>query len=269
VNSTAPTSKRRRLWRWTWRLGLTATVLLIILVGLAWHQRVPLANALLRRFLGDMQVEVVSLDWQDGALHVREVSTLHLPSSKHISSVGHVEWRPNWSQLSEGNLGGLKVEEAVVDVPLTWLLPSPPQTSGQSPAATESSSFRWRLDLVDLTPTKFIVRDENWQPMGSVIITQKVQALEVGGSKSPSFKTVITDLQQAEWRGQPVFNKIHFETEMRANEIDIKTASLKGGNLDLAWLQDLSPALAQNYPPCVLACSLIGPGATSDCPAPA
>ena len=249
MNSAAPISKRRRFWRWTWRLGLTSLILLSILIGWAWHQRVPLANALLRRLLGDMQVKVVSLDWQDGALHLREISTLHLPSSKHISSVGHLEWRPRWSQLHEGNLGGLKVAEAVVDVPLAWLLPSPPQPGSTPSAATQPTSFRWRLDLVDLTPTKFIVRDENWQPLASVIITQKVQALEVGGSKSPSFKTVITDLQQAEWRGQPVFSSLHFETAMRGNEIELKTASLCGGHFDLAWLQQLSPALRAQLPP--------------------
>lgn len=247
MNSAAPISKLRRLWRWSWRLGLTGVVLLTILVGWAWHQRVPLVNALLRRSLGDMQVEIVSLDWQDGALHVQEVSTLHLPSSKHISSVGHLEWRPRWGQLYQGNLGGLKVKDAVVDVPLAWLQPSPSQPT--SPAATESASFRWRLDLVDFTPTKFILRDDNWQPLGSVIITQKVQALEVGGSKSPSFKTIITDLQQAEWRGQPVFSSLHFETEMRGNEIEVKIASLQGGHFDLAWLQELSPALRAKLPP--------------------
>ncbi len=246
MNSTAPTSKLRRLWRWTWRLGLTALVLLTLLIGLAWHQRVPLANELLHRFLGDMQVEVVSLDWKDGALHVREVSTLHLPSSKHISSVGHLEWRPRWDQLSQGNFGGLKVDEAEVNVPLSWLIPSPPQPG--SPA-TEGSSFRWRLDLIDLTPTKFVVRDDNWQPLASVIITQKVQDLEVGGSKSPSFKTVITDLQQAEWHGQPVFSTLHVETEMRGTEITIKKASLHGGQFDLARLQDFSPALKDKLPP--------------------
>ena len=237
MNSAAPISKLRRFWRWSWRLGLTGLIVLTILLTWAWHQRVPLANALLSRFLGDMQVEVVSLDWQDGALHVREVSSLHLPSSKHISSVGHLEWRPRWGQLYRGNLGGLKVQDAVVDVPLAWLLPSTSQPA--SPAATESASFRWRLDLVDLAPTKFIVRDDNWQPLGSVIITQKVQALEVGGSKSPSFKTVITDLQQAEWHGQPVFSRLHFETDMLGNDIEVKKASLHHGHFDLAWLQQL------------------------------
>jgi hypothetical protein len=247
VNSTAPISKRRRLWRWTWRLGLTAIILLSILLGWAWHQRVPLTNALLRRFSGDMQVEVVSLDWQDGALHVREVRTLHLPSSKHISTVGHLEWRPRWGQLYQGHLGGLKVEDAVVDVPLAWLLPSPPQPT--SPASTKSSSFRWHLDLIDLHPTKFILRDDNWQPLGSVIITQKVQDLTVGGSNFPSFKTIITDLQQAVWRDQPIFSSLHFETEMRGTEIDIKKASLQAGHFDLAWLQELSPALRAKLPP--------------------
>ena len=245
MKSAVPTSTLRHCWRWTCRLGLTGIVLLTILGWWAWQQRVPLANALLRRFLGDMQVEIVSLEWADGALHVGEVSTLHLPSSKRISRVGHVEWRPRWSQLHTGNLGGLKLEEAVVDVPLAWLMPSAPQPS--SPDA--GSSFRWRMDLIDLLPTKFVVRNADWQPVCSVIMTQKVHALELGGSKSPSFKMVITDLQQAEWHGQPVFSSLHIESEMREDDIELKQASLQGGSLDLAWLQELTPALSAKLPP--------------------
>ncbi len=239
-------SKRRRLWRWSWRLGLTGSILLAVLLFWAWQQRVALANALMRRYLGDMQVEIVSLEWDDGALHVGEVSTLHLPSSKRISSVGHVEWHPHWSEMHLGNLGGLKVEEAVVDIPLAWLMPSAPQPN--TPAAA-GSSFRWSMDLIDLTPTKFVVRDENWQPLCSVIVTQKVHSLQVGGSKSPSFKTVITDLQQAEWRGRPVFGSLHLESEMRGDDFELKKASLHGGTIDLAWLQELSPALRSKLPP--------------------
>jgi hypothetical protein len=248
VNSAAPTSKRRRLWRWTWRLGFMGLVLVTVLVGLAWQQRVPLANALLRRYGGEMQVEIVSLEWEDGALHAREVSTLHLPSSQRISSVGHLEWRPNWSQLSQGNLGGLKVEEAVVDVPLAWLLPSAPQP-GSPAAESSSSSFRWSLDLIDLAPTKFVIRDADWQPVCSVMVTQKVHALEVGGSKSPSFQRVFTELRQAEWHGKPVFSRVHFETVMREDDIELKKASLQGGNFDLAWLTQFSPALSAKLPP--------------------
>ncbi len=232
-------SKRRRLWRWTWRLTLAATLLLAALLYWAWQQRVSLSNRLLKRFLGDMQVEIVSLEWENGALHVGEVSTLHLPSSKLISSVGHLEWRPRWDQMHLGNLGGLKVEGATVDVPLAWLMPSPSQPG--APAA--GSSFRWRLDLIDLAPTKFVVRDENWEPVCSIIVTQKVKILEIGGSKSPSFETVITDLQQAEWHGQPVFSSLHLETEMRGEDITVKKASLHGGKLDLAWLRDFSAKL--------------------------
>ena len=246
MKSAAPTSKLRRCWRWTWRLSLFGVILLSALLCLAWQERVPLANALLRRYLGDMQVEIVSLDWEDGALHVREMSTLHLPSSKRVSTVGHVEWRPHWSELHLGNLGGLKLEEAVVDVPLAWLMPAAPQPG--SPAAA-GSSFRWSMDLIDLLPTKFVLRDENWQPICSVIMTQKVHSLAVGGTKSPSFKTVITDLQQAEWRGQPVFSSVHLETEMRGDDITLKKASLKDGSFDLAWLQELSPALHAKLPP--------------------
>ena len=246
MKSAAPTSKLRRCWRWTWRLSLFGLLLLSALLCLAWQQRVPLANALLRRYLGDMQVEIVSLEWQDRGLHVAEVSTLHLPSSKRISTVGHVVWRPYWKELHLGNLGHLKVEEATVDIPIAWLMPAAPQP--EAPAAA-ASSFRWSMDLIDLLPTKFVVRDENWQPLCSVTMTQKVRALAVGGSKSPSFKNVITDLQQAEWRGQPVFSSLHLETEMHGDDIALKKATLHGGHFDLAWLQELSPALHAKLPP--------------------
>ncbi len=244
--SPAPISKRRRLWRWTWRLGLLSIFLLAALLYWAWQQRVPLVNTVLRRFSGDMQIEIVSLEWHDGALHVGEVSTLHLPSSQRISSVGHVEWRPNWSQLSKGNLGDLKVADAVVDIPLSWLLPSPPQPD--TPTA-EPSSFRWHLDLIDLAPTKFVVRDADWQPISSVIVTQKVQAFEIGGIKSPSFQTIITDLQQAEWHGKPVFKNVHLESVMHGDDIELKKISLQGGNFDLDWLKEFSPALHGKLPP--------------------
>ena len=247
MKNPAPTSKRRRLWRWTWRLGLTSFLLAAVLLYWAWQQRVPLANAILRRFGGDMQVEIVSLEWSDGALHIGEVSTLHLPSSKRVSSVGHVEWRPNWGQLYEGNLGGLKVEEAVVNIPLAWLMPAAPQPDG-SPAA-EPSSFRWRLDLIDLAPTKFVVRDADWQPVFSVTVSQKVQALEIGGSKSPSFHTVITDLRHAEWHGQPVFKSLHLESLMSGPDLQLKKFSLQGGSFDLDWIRQLSPALSAKLPP--------------------
>lgn len=250
--SPTPISKRRRLWRWTWRLGLTGTLLLTILIAWAWHQRVPLANTLLRRLSGDMEVKIVSLDWQDGALRIGEVSTLHLPSSQRVSTVGQMEWRPNWSQLSQGNFGGLKVSDAVVDIPLSWLLPSPPQPEVQpgTPAAkSSSSSFRWRLDLIDLAPTKFVLRDDTWQPVGCVTITQKVQALEVGGTKSPSFQTVTTHLQQAEWHGSPLFKNMHLESVMHGDDIEVKKISLQDGALDLDWIKELSPALYAKLPP--------------------
>ena len=246
MNPAAPTSKLRRCWRWIWRLSLFGIVLLSVLLYVAWQQRVPLANALMRRFLGEMQVEIVSLEWQDRALHIAEVSTLHLPSSRRISTVGHLVWRPHWKELHLGNLGGLKLEETTVDIPLAWLIPSSAHPEGKSSAG---SSFRWRMDLIDLLPTKLVVRDENWQPLCSIIMSQKVRALAVGGNKSPSFKTIITDLRQAEWRGQPVFSSLHLESEMRGEDIEVKKASLQGGHLDLAWLQQINPALHAKLPP--------------------
>ena len=214
----------------------------------AWQERVLLVNAVLLRLGGDVRVQIVKLDWENGALHVREVSTLHTPSAQRVATVDHLEWRPRWSQLRSGNLGGLKAEGATVDVPLVWLMPSArsiPSNKGTAAGA----SRRWRLELVDLAPTKFVVRDAGWKPVFSVIVTQKVEALEVGGSKSPSFQTVVTDLQQAEWHGKLVFDRVHLESVMREDTIEVKQLSLHGGNVDLDWLREFSPALSAQLPP--------------------
>jgi hypothetical protein len=245
VNPAAPTRKRRRWWRWLWRLGLTGVVLATALGWWAWRERVLLVNAALRRFGGDVQVQVATLEWKDGALHVGKVTSSHSSGAQNIASVDHLEWRPHWSQLSSGNLGGFKMEGATVDVPLSWFDPSPPQTAG----APAKASRRWRLDLVDLAPTKFVLRDAAWQPVFSVTVTQKVEALEIGGVKRPSFQTIVTDLQKAEWHGKPVFDSVHFESVMRGDKLEVKKASLHGGRVDLAWLQEFSPALSAKLPP--------------------
>lgn len=238
-------SKLRRWWRWLWRLGLIGLVMAVALGYWAWQERVLLVNAALLRMGGDVRVQITALEWKDGALHVREVSTLHVPSAQRIANVGNVEWRPRWSELRLGNLGGLKVEGATVDVPLSWFEPS---TSKPGDAAA-GSSRRWHLDLVDLASTKFVLRDAAWQPVFSVMVTQKVAALEIGGTKSPSFQTVVTDLQHAEWHGKPVFSGVQLETVMRGDNIEVKKISLHGGNVDLDWIKEFSPALSAKLPP--------------------
>lgn len=204
-----------------------------------------LVNALLRRLGGEMRVEIVALDWENGALHVREVSTLHVPSARRIASVNHLEWRPRWSELRAWNLGGVKAEGATVDVPQAWLLPSAAPAGDSAPG----SSPRWRLELVDLAPTKFVVRDADWKPVFSVIVAQKLEALEIGGSRSLSFQSVVTDLSEAEWHGKPVLSRLHLESVMHEDSIEMRKISLRGGQVDLAWLKEASPALSEKLPP--------------------
>jgi hypothetical protein len=247
VNQTAKPLKRRRWWRWLFYLTVTGLAAMTVFAYWAWKERVMLVNAALLRLGGDVQVQITSLEWEDGALHMREVSTLHVPLAQSVGGVGHVEWRPSWSQLRTGNLGGFKVEGATVDVPLSWFKPSTSQPG--TAAAAAGTSRRWRLEFVDLTEAKVVVRDAAWKPLFSVIVTQKVEALEVGGPNSPSFQTIVTDLRQAEWGGKPVFNDAHLEMVMREDRLDIHKASLHGGNVDLAWLKEISPALAARLPP--------------------
>ncbi|MCB1277145.1 hypothetical protein [Prosthecobacter sp.] len=245
MKTAVPTSKLRRWWRWMWRLGLIGVILATALGWWAWRERVLLVNAALRRFGGDVQVKIATLEWKDGALHVGKVTSSHASGAQNIASADHLEWRPQWSHLSSGNLGGFKVNGATVDVPLSWFEPSAPQPAG-APAA---ASRRWHLDLVDLAPTKFVLRDAAWQPVFSVMVTQKVEALEIGGIQSPSFQTIVTDLQHAEWHGKPVFDSVHLESVMLGDKLEIKQVSLSGGRIDLAWLKEFSPALSAKLPP--------------------
>jgi hypothetical protein len=249
VNQNAQPLKRRRWWRWLFYLTVTGLVALSAFAYWAWKERVMLVNAALLRLGGDVRVQITSLEWEDGALHMREVSTLHVPLAQSVGGVGHVEWRPSWSQLRTGNLGGFKVEGATVDVPLSWFEPATSQPG--TAAAAAGTSRRWRLEFVDLTEAKLVVRDAAWKPLFSVIVTQKVEALEVGGPNSPSIQTIVTDLRQAEWGGKPVFNDAHLEMVMREDHLDINKASLHGGNVDLAWLKEISPALAAQLPPLI------------------
>ena len=245
VKPDAPSPKRRRWWRWLFDLTVIALVLAAGFGFWAWKERVMLVNAVLLRLGGDVRVQITALEWEDGALHVREVSTLHVPMAQHVASVSHVEWRPSWGELSAGNLGGFKVEGATVDVPLAWLQPAPSPPG----VAAAGTSRRWRLEFVDLAEAKVVVRDAAWKPLFSLFVTQKVEALEIGGLNSPSFQTIVTDLRQAEWGGKPVFNAAHLEMVMREDHLDLKHGSLRGGSIDLAWLKEISPALAAQWPP--------------------
>ena len=245
MNPDAPPPKRRRWWRWLFYLTVIALVLATVFGFWAWKERVMLVNAVLLRLGGDVRVQITALEWEDGALHAREVSTMHVPMAQRVASVSHLEWRPSWSELRAGNLGGFKVEGATVDVPLAWFQPAPSQPG----AAAAGASRRWRLEFVDLAEAKVVVRDAAWKPLFSVIVTQKVEALEIGGLNSPSFQTIVTDLRQAEWGGKPVFNDAHLEMVMREDHLDLSKGSLRGGNVDLAWLKEISPALAARLPP--------------------
>lgn len=225
---------RRRWWRWLWRSTLLMLVLLAGLLFWAWHQRVPLVNALLARFGGDTRMQVTSLEWQNGVLHVRELSAMHVPTSHRLGEAGHIEWRPTWGQLWDKNLGSVKVEGGAVDAALA-LFASQQNDDKTSP----SGALPWRLDSLDLASTKIILRDAKGEPLLSVNLQGNLR----GGTTAISFESTSVEGADVAWQGKSVSSRFHMDAEMKEDHIEIKKASLQDGHFDLAWAAPFSPLL--------------------------
>ncbi len=197
----------------------------------AWHERVWLVNALLLRVGGDWQVQISRLDWENGALHAREMNAFHTPTAKRIADVGHIEWRPTFRQLWKQNLGGLKVEGGSVDAALALFL-------GASGGET-STGQPWRLESLDLAATKIVLRGEDGEPVLSVTLQGRV----LGGTTTASFDSATMEAGDVMWQGKPVSNHLQIEAMTKNNRVEIKNASLRSGRVDLAWMHRWQPSL--------------------------
>ena len=110
--TSAPLTFRGRLWRWTKRLTLTATVLLVAAVPAGYFGAPKLAahpkakarvEKLLTRALGTpVQVSAMSFSWKEG-LSLHEVSTTESPTANSFR-IDTVTIRPRWSKLLSGKV---------------------------------------------------------------------------------------------------------------------------------------------------------------------
>ncbi len=211
--------------------------MVVLVTGLlfwAWHERVYLVNEVLSRMGGDTRMQVTSLEWKDGVLHVREVSALHVPTAHRLGEAGHIEWRPTWEQLWEKNLGSVKVEGGAVDAALALFAA---QKSGDK--ASTASGQPWRLDSLDMASTKIILRDDKGEPLLSVTMQGNLR----GGTTAISFESTSVQGADVAWQGKSVSSQFHLDAEMKEDRIEIKKGSLLDGHFDLAWAGAFYPLL--------------------------
>ncbi len=230
---TPPPKKRRRWWRWLWRSTVVLGLLLAALVGWAWIERVTLANLLLARFGGDTRMEVTSLEWKDGALHVRELSAQHVPTDKRLGEAGHIEWRPTWKQLWDRNLGTVKVEGGSVDAAMALF----GRQGAKDPVSGKPQP--WRLDSLDLSSTQIVIRDDKGEPLLSVTLQGNLQ----GGTSAISFESTRVDGANVAWQGKSISSRFHLDAVMEGDHIKIRKGSLMDGHFDLAWAKGFLPLL--------------------------
>lgn len=217
-----------------WRSTLVMLMFLVGLLFWAWNQRVFLVNELLSRVGGDTRMQVTTLEWKDGALHVHEVSALHVPTSHRLGQAGHIEWRPTWEQLWDKNLGSVKVEGGAVDAALALFA-----AQNKDNQTLSSGALPWRLDSLDMASTKIILRDEKGDPLLSVTMQGNLR----GGTTAISFDSTSVDGADVAWQGRSVSSRFHMDAEMKEDRIEIKKGSLQDGHFDLAWASRFYPLL--------------------------
>ena len=240
MNEKSPKPKRRRWLRWVLYLGLFACVLSSVLVYWAWQERVAVVNSLILRLGGDWRAQFAALDWENGTLHLKDLNVTHVPTAQQVATVGRIEWRLPLSQLRSGNLGSMKVTGAELDVPLALLKGD---SSSQDVATTATRP--WRFEALDLAATKIVVHDDKHEPMLSATVQSSVS----GGTSAGAFKTASIKAADVAWQGKKVVSSLKVEAAMKDDKIVIKTGSLRGGNVDLAWIKEFSPALSEKLPP--------------------
>lgn len=234
-------SRLRRWWRRLWRLAALGCLLLAALLWWAWRERVPLVNALLARAGGDTRVQIAALEWDNGLLRVRNVSATHLPTAQRVGEAGDVEWRLNWGQLWNRNLGSVKVTGGSMDAALALFATQQQQNPGGdgAPAAPPSAALPWRLESLDLASTQIVLRDEARRPLLSVTVHGSLR----GGSTEISFESTRVEGADLRWQGKTVTDQFHMDAVMKDGRIEIQKVSLHGGRFDLAWLKGLYPLL--------------------------
>lgn len=235
VKPDAPPPKRRRWWwRWLRRLLFLGSFALLVASAAsywAWRERVLVVNMLLERLGGDLRVQFAALDWDQGVLHLKEVTATQVPTAQRLLTAEHVEWRPRLGQLRGNNLGEVKIAGAAVELPLALLAGG---GGDETPASTV-----WRVDSLELASTQVVLHDEKHAP----VLRGAVQASVRGGTTAGAFETASVVLDEVVYQGQPLLRSLAVEAARQDGRIEIQRASLSGGQMNLDWLLGWIPPL--------------------------
>lgn len=207
-----------------------ALAVLLLAAGLgwwAWKERVLLVNTLLLRLGGEVRAQLTALEWENGALHARQVSATHVPTAERFAEVAHVEWRCGPRRLWARNLGTVKVSGGAVDLPLALL-----RRDSSPQGGVEAVSSPWRLEVLDLAETKVVVHDANRKPVLGATVRGQVK----GGTTAGAFEAADFEVDDVVYRGSAVLRKLQAKAVMSGENIEVREAVLEGGRMDLAWL---------------------------------
>ncbi len=189
------------------------------LLYFGWKERVLLVNAVLLRSGGDFRVQLKALEWEDGILLVNGVNVTHAPTAHRLADVGEIEWRPVWRELREKNLGRLKISGAEVDVPLSLF-------TGSGEGSGVGAATPWRVDAVELEPTRFTVHDEAREALVSGQLSGHVDE----GSN------IVFEASDLNWREHRVIRRLTAGGGLENGKFALNEARIEGCRVDLAWL---------------------------------
>lgn len=198
---------------------LIALVIGSALLYFGWKERVLLLNAALLRVGGEFRVQLKTLEWEDGVLRVKGADVTHAPTAHRIAEVGEIEWRPVWRELREKNLGRLKISGAELDVPLSLF-------SGSGSGNGDGVATPWRVDAVELGPTRFTVHDEDRE----ALVSGRLSGHLTAGAK------VVVEASDLDWREHRVIRRLTASADLKDGNIALQDARIEGCRVDLAWL---------------------------------
>jgi len=234
VKPDLPLTKQRRWWwrwlRWLLILGVGAVLIMIAASYWAWRERVLVVNTLLERLGGEVRVQFTALEWENGVLHLKEVSATRVPTAQRLLTAEHIEWQPRVGQLRGNNLGTVKIAGAVLDLPLALFAGGGAKTSATVP---------WRVDSLELASTQVVLRDEKHEP----VLRGTLEGSVRGGTTAGAFETASVVLSEVVYQEQPLLQSLRVEATRQGDKIEIQRASLSGGRMNLDWVQSLIPPL--------------------------
>ncbi len=223
---------------------LSALAMLLVAAGVllwAWTERVLVANTLLVRLGGDLQVQIGGAEWRANVLHLTDVRVAWREDSSQIAMVRTAEWQPEWLRVKEGALGRVKLGGVEIDT--DWKRLSGLLGGGESGEAT-----RWSLQELEMDETPVKLRDETGGVLFGATITPRVEGLVMGG-KHPKMALLDVRANDVVWRGKPVLAEMNVAAATRDEDGALVVSKLRlgSGAVDLAWLNEL-PASDNSQP---------------------